>query len=110
LFCSFKKIKNRKESKMDENNEQKGFESRVLTNPVDLLAVIDHLKDNLLDSGKPLLVILTAKPRRFKETDYCSIEEPCVETILVENEEKILKINEIINEKLFMADIHVAIE
>lgn len=95
----------KKESKMNENNEQARFESRVLTDLFDVLAVINHLEDNL-DGDKPLKVILTMKLRGLKETE----EEPCIETILVENKKEILNISKLLDEKLFMADIHVAIE
>jgi len=90
---------------MNENNKQTEFESRVLTDRIDLLAVINHLEDNL-DGDKPLKVILTTKLRGCRETK----EKSHTETILVENEKEILSISRLLDEKLFMADIHVAIE
>ena len=95
---------------MKDNNEQTGFESRVLTDFGDVLAVVNHLDDNLSDSDKPLKVILTIEPRRFKETDYCSIKESRVEKILVKSKKEILDINKILNKELFIANVHVAIE
>lgn len=105
----FENIQNGKESKMNENSKESQFESRVLIDITDVLAVINHLQDN---SGrdKPLEVILTIKPRRVGETDYCSVEELRVEKIFVKNEKEILNISKILTEKLFMADIHVVIE
>ncbi|MBU2635314.1 hypothetical protein KJ841_02475 [Patescibacteria group bacterium] len=91
---------------MNKNNEETRFESRVLTDPMDVLAVINHIEDN----DKPLQVILTIKPRRLTETEYCSIKEPRIKTISVESEKEILEINKFLIEKLFIADIHVAIE
>jgi len=87
--------------------EEEKFESRVLANSLDVLAVINHLQDNL---DKKPRIILTMKPRKGHESDYCSLKEPDVKKIQVEDEKEILSIGKFINQNLFMADIQVAIE
>jgi len=90
-------------------NEDNRFESRVLADLIDVLAVINHLEDNL-DGDKPLKVVLTIEPRKITEESQCSVEKPRVKIILVKNAEGIKEISKLLIEKLFTANIHVAIK
>jgi len=89
--------------------EEEKFESRVLVDSLDVLAVINHLEDNF-DDNKPLQVILTIEPRRAGETDCCSIKERSKKTISIKNQKEILDISKFLTENLFIANIYVAIE
>ncbi len=89
--------------------EEEKFESRVLVDSLDVLAVINHLEDNF-DNNKILQVILTIEPRKVDETDYCSIKETSKKTISIKNQEEILDISKFLTENLFIANIYVAIE
>jgi len=82
------------------------FRSRILVDPLDVLAVVNHLEDN----RKPLRVVLTIKPRRAGKTDCSSIKKTKVKKIKIKNRKQISEINNFLNENLFMADIRVKIE
>ena len=88
---------------MDENK----FKARILTNPLNVVAVLNHLEDNIKFGS--LLIILTIKPRRDNDTDYCSIAEEKVVKIEVKKNEEILNINKLLQNSLFESNIHVAI-
>jgi hypothetical protein len=89
---------------MEENNE---FESRFLTDVIDVLAVVNHLEDNL--GKKTLRFVMTVNPKKVIEADHCSLKCPYLKIILVEDEQQIPKINALLKENLFTAQIHVAI-
>ncbi|OGZ17634.1 MAG: hypothetical protein A2V72_01525 [Candidatus Nealsonbacteria bacterium RBG_13_37_56] len=94
---------------MDEEEKKNGFNGRILVDLLDVLAVINHLEDNL-DGNESLKVILTIEPRRADETDCCSIKERSEKTISIKNQEEILGVGNFLTENLFIANIYVAIE
>lgn len=94
-----------KESYMTEDNK---FESRTLSTLMDVLAVVNHLEDNLNDA-KPPQVIIETSPKKPSEASYCSIT-PSTEKIVVVSMEEISNVSKILIERFGEADVHVVIE
>jgi hypothetical protein len=94
---------------MAENENNNKFESRILEDLIDVVAVINHLQDNL-STGKPVVLIIKMMPRRKSEEDFCAIKEPAVQQIEVGDEKKISNIGKFLTENIFNARVHVAIE
>lgn len=86
------------------------FESRLLINPLTVVAVLDYLNNNF-EEEKPLSlqVILIIKPRRVDESDFCSREKEETRKIKVKNAEDISELGKFLLENLFMDWTHVAI-
>lgn len=77
------------------------FESRTLIEPFDLVAIINHLEDNL-SPKKPLIVTLTTENQTYGEK-----KDP--EVIEVRDKRQISEINNLLTAKMILRNIHVSI-